>query len=86
MSTERRTGPVPPAGTDAATTYEIRVGDHLDDHWCAWLGALDLTRHDDGTTSVTVSVVDRARLHAVLAGLRDIGAVLISLRAGPPAR
>jgi hypothetical protein len=70
----------------AATTYAIRVEGHLDDHWSAWLGALDMTCDDDGTTTVTVSVADQAQLHGVLAGLRDIGAVLVELRtrsAGP---
>lgn len=62
------------------TTYAIRVDGHLDDHWAAWLGELDLTRDDDGTTTVTVSVADQAQLHGVLAGLRDIGAVLTELR------
>ncbi|HEV7650459.1 MAG TPA: GNAT family protein [Actinophytocola sp.] len=68
------------------TTYAIRVDGHLDDHWSAWLGELDMTRDDDGTTTVTVSVADQAQLHGVLAGLRDIGAVLTELRTtGAPA-
>jgi RimJ/RimL family protein N-acetyltransferase len=66
-------------------TYVIRVDGHLDDHWSAWLGDLDMTRHDDGTTTVTVAVADQAQLHGVLAGLRDIGAVLTEIRTtGPP--
>jgi hypothetical protein len=65
----------------APTTYAIRVAGHLDDHWSAWFGALDMTRDDDGTTTVVVSVDDQARLHGVLAGLRDIGAVLTEVRA-----
>ena len=69
----------------APTTYVIRVDGHLDDHWSAWLGDLDLTRDDDGTTTVTASVADQAQLHGVLAGLRDIGAVLIELRIDPAA-
>jgi RimJ/RimL family protein N-acetyltransferase len=69
----------------APTTYAIRVDGHLDDHWSAWLGGLDMTRDDDGTT-VTLSVADQAQLHGVLAGLRDIGAVLTELRTtGAPA-
>jgi hypothetical protein len=64
----------------SSTTYAIRVEGHLDDHWSAWLGGLGLTRADDGTTTITVSVTDQAQLHGVLAGLRDIGAVLIELR------
>jgi len=72
--------------TTARTTYTIRVDGHLDDHWSAWLGALDLTRDDDGSTTVTISVADQAQLHGVLAGLRDIGAILTELRIlGAPA-
>lgn len=67
----------------ARTTYTIRVDGHLDDHWSAWLGDLELTRHNDGTTTVTVAVADQAQLHGVLTGLRDIGAVLIALRVAP---
>ena len=62
-------------------TYAIRVDGHLDDHWSAWLGELDMTRNGDSSTTLTVSVADQAQLHGVLAGLRDIGAVLIELRA-----
>jgi hypothetical protein len=72
--------------TTTSTTYAIRVDGHLDDHWSAWLGELDLTRDEDGTTTVTVSVADQAQLHGVLAGLRDIGAVLLEVRTtGAPA-
>jgi hypothetical protein len=63
-----------------ATTYAIRVDGHLDDHWSAWLGELDLTRNNDGSSTITAAVADQAQLHGVLAGLRDIGAVLIDLR------
>ncbi len=62
------------------TTYAIRVDGHLDDHWSAWLGELDLARNDDGSTTITAAVVDQAQLHGVLAGLRDLGAVLTELR------
>jgi hypothetical protein len=60
-------------------TYVIRVEGHLDDHWSTWLGDCDLTRDDDGATTVTVQVADQAALHGVLAGLRDVGAVLREL-------
>jgi RimJ/RimL family protein N-acetyltransferase len=64
----------------APTTYAIRIAGHLDDHWSGWLGGLDMTRHDEGTTTVTVQAADQAQLHGVLAGLRDIGAVISELR------
>lgn len=63
----------------AATTYLIRVASHLDDHWSARLGEATLIRDEDGTTMITVSVADQAQLHGVLIGLRDLGAVLLSL-------
>jgi RimJ/RimL family protein N-acetyltransferase len=68
----------------APTTYAIRVDGHLDDHWSAWLGELDMTRDDDGSTTVTVPIADQAQLHGVLAGLRDIGAVISELRTTDP--
>ena len=67
--------------TAGPSTYAIRVAGHLDDHWSGWLGELDLTRDDDGTTVITASVADQAQLHGVLARLGDIGVVLIEVRA-----
>jgi hypothetical protein len=63
-----------------AATYVIRVDGHLDGHWAAWFGDLDMTHDADGTTALTVGVADQAQLHGVLAGLRDVGAVLLELR------
>jgi RimJ/RimL family protein N-acetyltransferase len=67
-------------------TYAIRIEGHLDDHWSAWLGGVDMTRDDDGSTTVTVPVADQAQLHGVLTGLRDIGAVISELRRDAPVR
>ena len=58
----------------APTTYAIRVDGHLGDHWSAWLGDLDMTQDNDGTTTITASIADQAQLHGIAAGLRDIGA------------
>jgi hypothetical protein len=68
----------------APTTYAIRIDGHLDDHWSDWLGELDMTHDEDGTTSLTVSIADQAQLHGVLTGLRDIGAVITELRTVAP--
>lgn len=59
-------------------TYEFRIEGHLDDHWSTWLGGLTLTRHDDGTSTLTAPIADQAQLHGILARLRDIGATLLS--------
>ncbi len=64
------------------TAYEFRVAGHLDDHWADWLGRVTLDHGDDGTTTLRAHITDQAQLHGVLARLRDIGATLISLRAG----
>jgi hypothetical protein len=62
-------------------TYQFRVAGHLDDRWSAWFGELTISRHDDGTCTLTGPVADQAQLHGILARLRDIGATLVSLRA-----
>ncbi|MBM7808485.1 hypothetical protein JOD57_004322 [Geodermatophilus bullaregiensis] len=81
-------GQARPTATGPAT-YEIRVAGHLDDHWAATFDDLTLVRLDDGTTSLTGPVVDQARLHGVLARIRDLGVPLLTLRtldrAGTPA-
>ena len=64
----------------AATTYEIRVAGHLDDHWSGMLGDLTLMLDDDGSTVLTGRLADQAELHGVLARVRDLGVPLLSLR------
>lgn len=66
--------------TIEARVYEFRVLGHLDDHWSGWFG-LTITRHDDGTCTLSGQVADQAELHGILAKLRDVGATLIWLRA-----
>jgi hypothetical protein len=65
--------------TSRTLTYEFRVEGHLDDHWSAWLGELTITRHHDGTSTLAGPVADQAQLHGLLARLRDIGVILLSL-------
>ncbi|MFZ2012251.1 MAG: GNAT family protein [Nocardioides sp.] len=61
-------------------TYRIDVAGHLDSHWSDWLGDVALVRNDDATTTLTVRVADQAQLHGVVAGVRDLGVTLLSLR------
>jgi hypothetical protein len=65
--------------TSRALAYEFRVEGHLDDHWSTWLGELTITRHHDGTSTLAGPVADQAQLHGLLARLRDIGVILLSL-------
>jgi len=62
-----------------ATTYELRLAGHLDDHWSTTLGGLTLTRRPDGTTTLTGPLADQAQLHGVLARVRDLGVTLLAL-------
>ncbi|MBZ2195492.1 hypothetical protein [Occultella gossypii] len=70
--------------TSGPSTYRLRVEGHLDDHWSGLLGNLAITRHGDGTSTLTGPVADQAHLHAVLASLRDIGATILSLGLAEP--
>lgn len=65
--------------TTDAVTYEFRVQGHLDDHWADWLGDVTIERNDDGTSTLTGPVADQAQLHGLLTGIRDLGAVLLSV-------
>ena len=62
------------------TTYEFRVEGQLDSHWSGFLGGLSLSHEGDGTSTLIGPVADQAQLHGLLAGLRDIGASLLSVR------
>jgi hypothetical protein len=66
--------------TAAPMTYVIRISGHLDDHWSSWLSELTISRHADGTSTLTGPVVDQAQLHGLLARIRDIGATLLEVR------
>lgn len=59
--------------------YQLRIAGHLDKHWSAWFGDLDLAHEDDGTTSLTGAIADQAELHGLLSKIRDLGVTLISL-------
>ena len=64
-----------------AATYEFRIVGHLDARWSEWFGDLAIDPHDDGTCTLVGPIADQAQLHGVLAGLRDIGVTLLSVRA-----
>jgi hypothetical protein len=60
--------------------YVLRVDGHLDRHWRSRFGDLELTHHDDGTSTLAGPVADQSQLYGLLAGLRDIGATLLSVQ------
>lgn len=64
----------------APTHYELRIDGHLDERWSAWFGGMTLDRDDDGATTLRGAITDQAELHGLLAKVRDLGAILISVR------
>jgi hypothetical protein len=63
----------------ASAVYEIRVQGHLDGRWSTWFGGLTVEHDADGTTTLRGPVVDQAELHGLLAQVRDLGVVLLSV-------
>ena len=62
-----------------ATGYSIRVRGRLDARWSAWFDGLRVTELDGGETELSGPLPDQAALHGVLAKVRDLGLVLLSV-------
>ena len=71
----------PATARDEPDGYELRVDRHLDDRWAEWFGDLTITREPDGTTTLRGPVADQAALHGILIKIRDLGMVLLAVRA-----
>jgi hypothetical protein len=71
---------------DRPGRYEIRVRGHLDARWAEWFDGLSFTYGSDGTTLLCGSVVDQAALYGVLRKVRDLGLLLISVKAADTAQ
>lgn len=59
--------------------YEIRVDGHLAERWSDWFEGLVIRREADGQTVLTGPLSDQAALFGVLARIRDLNLVLISV-------
>lgn len=68
-------------GGGSAQQYEFRISGRLDRRWESWFNGLTLIHEDDDTTTLRGPVTDQSALHGVLGGLRDLGVILISVRA-----
>jgi hypothetical protein len=64
---------------DVATSYELRIGGHLDQHWSTWFVGFTLTHEDNGTSTLRGVVRDQSELHGLLSRVRDLGTTLISV-------
>ena len=61
-----------------ATDYTIRVRGRLDPGWSAWFDGLRVTDLG-GETELSGPLPDQAALHGVLAKVRDLGLMLLSV-------
>lgn len=64
-----------------AEMYEIRIRGHLPDKYMGWFDGMDITREDDGTTTIYGSLPDQTALHSVLFKIRNMNIRLISVNA-----
>jgi hypothetical protein len=68
--------------TGAEALYLIRVRGMLDESWSEWFGGVEMAPEQavDGSPIIMLTgLLDHAALHGVLARLRDLNVVLISV-------
>ncbi len=65
-----------------AARYEIEVEGYLDERWSEWFGELKIAHTDvnGAVTFLTGEIPDQAALYGVLAKMRDLGLVLLSVK------
>ncbi len=65
-------------------TFEIRVKGRLTPDWSEWFDGLTITDQPGGETMLAGPVQDQAALFGILAKLRDLGLVLVSVNRVDP--
>ena len=64
---------------DGPAVYEFKVAQSLSEQWAAWFDGLELACDDQGNTFLSGTIVDQAALHGVLAKIRDLNLILLSV-------
>jgi hypothetical protein len=59
--------------------YEIRVKGHLASFWSETFDGMQITLTPNGETILSGAVADQAALHGLLARIRDLNLILISV-------
>ena len=65
--------------------YEIKIKGLLDDHWQQWFEGMTLKRQEgveanQDSTLLSGRIVDQPALHGLLAKIRDLNLILLSVR------
>jgi hypothetical protein len=72
---------------DEPSHYEIRVAEHLDEHWTKWFDGLEIVHSgESGETILRGEMKDQPALFGALGKVRDLGLTLISVQRLPPLR
>lgn len=64
--------------------YQIRVKGHLDERWSDWFDDLTITPEQGGETTLVGPIADQPALHGILAKIRDLGLILLSVHREDP--
>lgn len=69
--------------------YEIKIKGQLDEHWKQWFEGMELSKMTNDETGqectlLTGPIVDQPALHGLLAKIRDLNLILISVRKMDP--
>jgi hypothetical protein len=62
----------------ATSLYQICVRGYLDPEWSEWFDGMTITQAGD-VTALTGAIVDQAALYGVLARVRNLGLMLLSV-------
>jgi len=67
------------ANGQAAVRYEIRVRSRLSSDWAGWFDEMTIQPAGQTETILSGNLVDQAALHGLLAKIRDLNLVLVSI-------
>ncbi len=64
--------------------YEIRLRNHLDQHWAVWFEGWTITNVGNDEVILACSSTDHAGLHGALDKIRDLNLAIIYVKQIPP--
>lgn len=60
--------------------YEIIIKGQIDEQWSGWFGDLTVTHDESDNTILSGFIADQSELHGILAKIRDLNLMLVSLK------